>query len=228
MSPCSVLGLSREAPQRGRHGGAGAGTPGGGGGGAGLASHGRPSHCLHHLGNELVVLSPVPSVWHSCLVLQPRQARGRILPACGATSGPALFAACSLAKEVCSGTYPALVMKAKKQLREKHFQCRPYRLHRALTRKVFWVSLRGPLQCRSPTSVLSPSAPAPTGTLARRRGSEEAGWAQGAAAGFAGARTCSEHPEPRTAAPRRASSTKHPTGLRSIPGHSKNPGAPLA
>lgn len=39
-------------------------------------------------------------------------ARGQILPACSAASGPALFAARSLAKGICSGTYPALIMKA--------------------------------------------------------------------------------------------------------------------
>lgn len=112
MSPSSVLGLSREVHQRGRHGGAGAVTPRGRGGRTGLVSHGHPSDCLHHLGNELVVLSPVPSVWHYCPVLQPRQAWGWILSACSTTSGPALFAACSLAKEVCGGTNPALIRKA--------------------------------------------------------------------------------------------------------------------
>lgn len=36
------------------------------GGGAGQASHRYPGDCPHHLGNELVVLSPVPRVWHCC------------------------------------------------------------------------------------------------------------------------------------------------------------------
>lgn len=39
-------------------------------------SHRRPGGCPHHLGNELVILSPVPSVWHYCPMPQPRQAQG--------------------------------------------------------------------------------------------------------------------------------------------------------
>lgn len=41
------------------------------GGGVGLASHRHPSDCLHHLGNKLVILSPVPSVWHCCSLGSP-------------------------------------------------------------------------------------------------------------------------------------------------------------
>lgn len=83
-----------------------------------------------------------------------------------------------------------------------------------------------PSSARPPpaSSVLSPSAPAPTGTSAWRRGCEEAGWAQGAARGSAGTQKCLVHPEPWTAVPRRPSSTKHPDSPRSTLGHSKNPG----
>jgi len=51
--------------------------------------------------NELVVLSPVPSIRHYC---NPGTDP--------ASLQPALLAACSLAKAVCRGSYLALITKA--------------------------------------------------------------------------------------------------------------------
>lgn len=90
---CPQVGSGAQERESG--GMVGAVTPGGRGGRVRLASRGHPSDCLCCLGNDSVILSPVPSAWHYCPRLQPQQAWGQILP---------LAAQPLLLSQICSGT----------------------------------------------------------------------------------------------------------------------------
>lgn len=145
MSPGWFWGSRERYPNMGSM--VGAVTPEGRGGRIRLASHGYPSDCLCSLGNDSVILRPVPSAWHYCITA--------LLPWAAASAGlgtdPATHSRASAPKPDLQWDFPTLIMKASKQLKEKHFKL--YWLYGLLTRKVFGVPLCGPLQpalCSAP------------------------------------------------------------------------------